>query len=208
MTPHQMKARKSDLTRQAILDTAEDFLRDHSFSDLSIAVLMKLVGCSRPVFYQYFPDINELMLELLEDFTREVLELAETTPWLNDPKDPPAAMALMQKEVHQIAYRRAVVFRASQEAAAHSEELRQVWKRVMSEYDKRVAGAIQRDQAAGLVGDIDAGLVATSLNRMNLGNMIVHFGSTPRTRVKRLLPSVVHIWVSSLYGEDAARRLV
>ncbi len=167
---------------------------------------MGLVGCSRPVFYQYFADINELMLVLLEDFTQEALEIAETTAWFNDPEDAPAAVARMQEEVHQVAFRRAVVFRASQEAAVQSEELRQAWKQMMAGYDDLVAKAIERDQAAGLIGDMDARLVAKSLNRMNLGNMILHFGGRPRTQVKRMLPVVVHIWVSSLYGDSEAQR--
>ena len=207
MAPREQKPRKSDLTRRAILDTAQDFLRSHPFCDLSIVALMDLVGCSRPVFYQYFADVNELMLVLLDDFTQEVLEIADTTAWFNDPEDAPAAMALMQDEVHRVAYRRAVVFRASREAAVQSEQLRQAWKQMMAEYDELVTRAIQRDQAAGLICDLDAALVAKSLNRMNLGNMILHFGGTPRTQVKRLLPSVIHIWVSCLYGDDAARRL-
>ena len=203
----EQKPRKSDLTRQAILKAAEEFLRTSPVSDLSVVELMKIVGCSRPVFYQYFDDIYELILVALDDFTQEVLELAERSAWFHDPDDAPAALALMQTEVHQIAYKRAVIFRASQEAAAQSELLRLAWKQMMAEYDDRVTKAIQRDQAAGLIGDLDAILVAKSLNRMNLGNMVLHFGGKPRTQLKRLLPSVIHIWVSCLYGDDAAMRL-
>lgn len=203
------KPRKSEVTQRAILDTAEEFLRDHPFSDLSVVKLMGLVGCSRPVFYQYFADLFDLMAVLLNDFTEEVMKLAEETTWFGDsvPQDTAAEMALMQQQVYEIAYRRAVIFRASQEAAAYSEELRQLWKQIMDAYDELVSASIKRDQDAGLIGEMDAVLVAKSLNRMNVGNMVLHFGGRPRTQVKRLMPGVIHIWVSSLYGEDAARRV-
>ena len=54
-------ARKSERTRQAILDAALNFLWTHPFRELTVGELMSLAGTSRSAFYQYFEDLHELM---------------------------------------------------------------------------------------------------------------------------------------------------
>ncbi len=78
--------RKSERTRQAILDAALKFLWTHRFRDLTVGELMSLAGTSRPAFYQYFEDLHGLMEALLEAIEEDIFDV--TTPWLQGEGDP------------------------------------------------------------------------------------------------------------------------
>ena len=74
--------RKSERTRQAILDSALNFLWTHPFRDLTVGELMSLAGTSRSVFYQYFSDVHGLMEALLRSLEEDIFEVA--SPWLRE----------------------------------------------------------------------------------------------------------------------------
>jgi AcrR family transcriptional regulator len=52
--------RKSEGTRQNILDTALKFLWANSLRDFTVAGLTTLAGISHTCFYQYFADLHHL----------------------------------------------------------------------------------------------------------------------------------------------------
>ena len=72
--------RKSERTRQAILDAALKFLWTHPFRDLTVAELTSLAGTSRSAFYQYFEDLHGLMEALLHAIEEDIFDVA--APWL------------------------------------------------------------------------------------------------------------------------------
>ena len=85
--PSQVSAlRKSERTRQAILDRALKFLWTHPFRDLTVGELMLGSGASRSAFYQYFADLHELMEALLGGIEDEIFTVA--APWLESEGDP------------------------------------------------------------------------------------------------------------------------
>lgn len=57
----ELGLRKSERTRQAILDSALKFLWTQPFRDVTVGALMPLTGTSRSAFYQYFTDLHDLM---------------------------------------------------------------------------------------------------------------------------------------------------
>ena len=84
--PTNPTLRKSERTRQAILDAALKFLWTQPFRDLTVGELMSLAGTSRSAFYQYFQDLHDLMETLLCGLEEDIFGVA--APWLQGEGDP------------------------------------------------------------------------------------------------------------------------
>lgn len=197
--------RKSQRTRQAILDGALEFLWSHPFRDLSVTQLMSVTGISRSAFYQYFADLHELMEALLDGIKVDIFQVA--TPWFQGEGDP---IPLLQESVLglvRLCYKRGPILRAVADAAPMDERLENAWKGFLDEFDNAVADRIKQHQAAGVIGPLDAHPVAIALNRMNAFLLIHHFGSRPRGNQDSVRETINHIWLSTLYGDKALESL-
>ena len=197
--------RKSERTRQAILEAALEFLGSRPFRNLTVAELMSLARSSRPVFYQYFADLHDLMEDLLSDLQQEILAVAQ--PWLTAGDDPVLQLAKALSGLVKVCYRRGPIVRAVVDAAPMDERLERAWNDFMEVFDDAVAERIEHDQAEGLVPNFSARPVAIALNRMDVGTVIHHFGSRPRTKPDRVYQSIARIWISAIYGHEALAKI-
>ena len=197
--------RKSERTREAILEAALDILWTHPFRDLTIAELMSRAGSSRPTFYQYFTDLHDLMETLLDTLKIEILDVAE--PWLNAEDDPVSQLAESLSGLTEVSYRLGPIIRAVVEAAPMDERLERAWNNFVQAFDDAVTARIEQDQAAGMVEQFEARPVAVALNRMDVGVLIHHFGKRPRSKPDRVFPSIARVWISTIYGQDALTHL-
>jgi AcrR family transcriptional regulator len=77
--------RKSDRTRQAILDAARVAFARKGFSGVTIRDITDLAGAARANFYYYFDDKTELFIELGTATYREAIDVVETFGDLGDP---------------------------------------------------------------------------------------------------------------------------
>lgn len=69
-------------TRQKLLDACKTLLEEQSLRDLRVIEITRKVKSSPGTFYQYFRDVEEVVLRLAEQATREMpemLELIETS---------------------------------------------------------------------------------------------------------------------------------
>ncbi len=200
----QSPQRKSERTRQVILDAALKLIWEKPFRDLTIAELMAQTGVSRSVFYQYFADLHDLMENLLGDLKQEILEVA--TPWITAESDPAAKLVESLSGLVKVCYRRGPILRAVFEAAPMDERLEGAWNDFIRVFDDAVAERIERDQAAGLVPKFDARPVAIALNRMDVGTLIHHFGRRPRSKPDPVYRAILQVWISTIYGHDTLSR--
>ena len=197
--------RKSERTRQEILNNALKFLWSKAFRDLTVAELMVQTGSSRSCFYQYFADLHDLMENLLHDLEQDFKELTE--PWLFADSDPASHLSAALKEFVKVCYQQGPIVRAVIEAAPMDERLEKVWRDFVKMFDDAVTARIELDQAAGLVADFEARPVAVALNRMDIGIVVHHFGRRPRSKPEPVYRSIERIWISTIYGRDALSRL-
>ena len=193
--------RKSERTRQAILDAALEFLWAHPFRDLSIAELMSRAGASRSAFYQYFADLHDLMETLLHGLRDEIMDAAG--PWFFDEGDPVPLLQETFVGLVGICYRRGPILRAVADAAASDERLERSWDAFLGGFDNAVADRIEQHQAAGQIPQFPARPVAVALNRLDASLLIEKFGRRPRGNPDSVRESLVRIWVSTLYGVQA-----
>jgi AcrR family transcriptional regulator len=78
-------ARKSDRTRESILDAARIAFARKGFSGVTIRDITDLAAVNRAGFYYYFSDKTELFIELGTETYRQVLDVAEAFCELGDP---------------------------------------------------------------------------------------------------------------------------
>jgi TetR/AcrR family transcriptional regulator, ethionamide resistance regulator len=191
-----------DDREQAILATAEQLLEGRSFADISVDDLAKGAGLSRPTFYFYFKSKEALLLALLEPMiTRADAEYEGAAQRL--PADPRRVWRAGIKAFFVAFDSHRAVARAGAEAVASSAEVRAVWSGFMQKWINQTAALISAERARGAAPEtIPAIDLATSLNQMNERTMMAAFSAEqPAVDHDRLVDTLAHIWVSSIYGE-------
>ena len=189
--------RKSERTREAILESALEFLWTRPFRDLTVGEVMSGAGSSRSAFYQYFTDLHELMEILLLGLKQEVLEA--TTPWFHGEGDPLPLLNESLQGVVQVGYQRGPILRAVTDAASNAERLEKSWLQFLKDFDDAVTVRIEEQQEAGWVPEFDARTTAVALNRMDVALIIHAFGRRPRRPSQPVLDAMLRIWSSTLY---------
>ncbi len=95
------------------------------------------------------------------------------------------------------------VTQAGQAARSISAEVRELWSAFMQKWIAYTAAVIdaERDRGAAPV-TLPAPELATALNLMNERTLFASFaGEQPSVPEARVLDTLVHVWVSSIYGE-------
>ena len=189
--------RKSERTREAILNSALEYLWTRPFRDLTVGELMSGAGCSRAAFYQYFRDLHELMETLLLGLKQEVFEA--TTPWFHGEGDPLSLLKESLQSLVQVGYQRGPILRAVTDAAPNEERLEKSWLQFVKDFDDAVTVRIEEQQESGWVPKFDARTTAVALNRMDVALIIHAFGRRPRGPSQPVLDAMLRIWSSTLY---------
>jgi len=197
--------RKSERTRQAILDAALKFLWTHPFRDLTVAELMSLAGTSRSAFYPYFADLHELMEALLRGIEDDIF--AAATPWFEGEGDPIPLLEETMAGLVGVCYRKGPILRAVSDAAPMDGRLEKAWADFLKDFDDAVTHRIEQHQTAGLINPFDARPVAIALNRMDAYLLIHHFGRRPRGSRESAQEAILRVWISTLYGEKTLKYL-
>jgi len=202
--PHGRRAVRpsGDDREQAILATAGRLLADRPFADISVDDLAKGAGLSRPTFYFYFKSKEAVVLSLLEPvIARADAEFDGAVQRL--PADPRRIWRNGIKAFFTAFSSDRALARAATEALATSSELRAVWSGFMHKWIDQTAAMITAERARGAAPEtIPAADLATSLNQMNERTMMAALSAeTPSVDEDRVVDTLTHIWVSSIYGE-------
>jgi AcrR family transcriptional regulator len=196
--------RKSERTRQSILDGALEFLWSSPFREMTVAELMSITGTSRSAFYRYFDDLHDLMETLLHGIEEDILEAA--VPWLSGDGDPIALLHVSLDGLVRVCYQRGPILRAVVDASTTDPRLEHSWKSFMGKFDDAVTTRIEQHQAKGLIRTFDARPVAIALNRMDAALLIDAFGRRPRCQQAPIKTAIKRIWTSTLYEFQSKRK--
>ena len=192
-----------DDREQAILATAERLLEERGFASISVDDLAKGAGLSRPTFYFYFASKEAVLLSLLEPiFARVDSEFDGAVQRL--PADPRRVWRNGIKAFFTAFSSHRALARAATGALATSSELRSVWLGFMQKWIDQTAAMIAAERARGAAPEtIPAADLATSLNQMNERTMMAALSAeTPAVDEDRVVDTLTHVWVSSIYGES------
>jgi AcrR family transcriptional regulator len=190
-----------DERQQAILDTATRLIQQRSFADISVDDLAKGAGISRPTFYFYFASKEAVLLSLMDPLIKRA-----DTGFDN-------AMDTMPTEPHRAIRQGIEIFfssfgsepstaRAGAEAVHSSPEFRAVWTALMHKWISLTAALINAERQRGAAPETLPALdLATSLNLMNEKMMMATLaGDRPSVEHDRVVDTLTHIWLTSIYG--------
>ena len=186
----------------AILATVERLLEQRPFADISVDNLAKGAGISRPTFYFYFPSKDAVLLTLFE---RVIVEADATFEGRVDDLPSDAAQAWRDAIFAFFDSLRAHlgVALAGVAATSTNPEIRQLWTTYMQKWIDRTATLIEGERARGAAPDtVPAQDLAAALNLMNERVMFASYtAQKPAIAEDAALATLVHVWVTSIYGD-------
>ena len=183
--------------RREILDSATRFLGKRHFRDLTVGEVMAGTPLSRPAFYQYFRDLHDLIISLLEEIEAAMHQTA--SPWISGEGEPIAALRESNRGVIETCIEHGPIIRAIVEAAPLDERLEQAWSSFMQRWDDAVEAQIVAQQRDGLIPSMDARRTANALNSLDVNLVVAAFGRHPQDDPKVVLETMHRIWSSTLY---------
>jgi AcrR family transcriptional regulator len=203
-TRARRSARPSGDDRElAIFTTLERLLADRPFAEISVDDLAKGAGISRPTFYFYFPSKDAVLLTLFE----RVLAEADAT-FDSSAQDYSVDPARVWREGIYAFFEplraHLSVALAGVAATATNAEIRDLWSTFMQKWVDRTAAVITAERARGAAPDtVPAQDLAAALNLMNERAMFASYSAqTPSLDEGAALDTLVHIWVTSIYGQS------
>jgi TetR/AcrR family transcriptional regulator, ethionamide resistance regulator len=192
-----------DDREQAILATAERLLADRHFTDISVDDLAKGAGISRPTFYFYFSSKDAVLLALFEQVITEADSVFERHA-ANPPTDRYEAWRSGINVFFETFVKHKGVTRAAHEVRASNSAVRDLLATFMTKWIDSTAATIEAERAQGTAPTtMPAHDLATALNLMNERTLFASFAEEqPSIATAQLLDTLVHIWVTSIYGES------
>ena len=191
---------KGDRTKLAIVNAALEFLWSHPFREMNVSVLMSKTGIARSAFYQYFDDLHQLMEYMMTRLEKEIMQ--EASAWFSGHGNPVALLRESLEKIVNVFYFRGPLISAIADAAATDVRVEQAWQGMLERFDAAVLNRVQSDQELGLIRSFDATYLTVALNRMDAFTCVWAFGKHPRKEVNPITDVFVHVWVSSLYGNE------
>jgi TetR/AcrR family transcriptional regulator, ethionamide resistance regulator len=191
-----------DDREQAILQTATRLFDERPLHEISVDDLAKGAGISRPTFYFYFPSKDAVLLTLME---RVIIEADTALEGLSE--QIPTGRYDVWRTGISFFFRgfgaHKGVTRAGYELRATSPEASQLWSRYMQKWIDNTARIIEVERARGEAPvTLPAQDLATTLNLMNERVLIAAFSDeSPTVAEDHVLDTLVHVWITTIYGD-------
>lgn len=207
---HATRRRRSshhsgDDREQAILATAERLLEERPLADFSVDDLAKGAGISRPTFYFYFRSKNAVLLSLLDQMNTKA-HAALGALRGRQSGDPATLWRARIQAFFEVSGSHRAVAVAGAAAKATNPEVRKLWSTLMQRWISFTTVAIKAERERGAAPDtVPAEDLAIALNMLSERIMAATFTTEqPAIRDDRVIDTLVHIWLASIYEDGAA----
>jgi AcrR family transcriptional regulator len=193
------RRRKPEAAESEILGAAEQFLREFPLRDMTVDDIMSRTGLSRPSFYEYFRDRNQLVIKLAERLGGQNAAIVEK--WFAS-DNPIEDLRPVTNETVELAVSHGHLLRALADAANSDHQVETTYRREMQTAIDKTAQRIRDDALRGLIKleDIDSQHLATALIFMNQAYLIETMGRRPQADPKAVAETLIAIWTRVLYG--------
>lgn len=184
-------------TRRQILDAAAEFLREHTFRELTVDGVMSRTGHTRTVFYRHFDDLPALVLGLMQDVGEELFVLGRS--WAETEHVGPDEAHARLAQFVDFYVRHGPLVHAVSEAAHHDDTVEAAWSAAIEQFVALTTRAMETRIAAGEIDEFDAPEVARALVRMLNSYLDDRLGRPPFADRDRVLGAVWTIWTRTLF---------
>jgi TetR/AcrR family transcriptional regulator, ethionamide resistance regulator len=194
-----------DDREQAILATAERLLQERPLADFSVDDLAKGAGISRPTFYFYFQSKNAVLLSLLDQMNSKA-HAALKTLRAKLSGDPATLWRDRIEAFFEVSASHRAVAVAGAAAKATNPEVRQLWSTLMQKWITFTTVAIKVERERGAAPHtVPAEDLSIALNMLSERLMAATFTTEePAIHEDRVIDTLVHIWLSSIYHDGKA----
>ena len=198
------------VTRSSIITSATELIRKHGATNVNVSAIMNHAGISRTAFYRQFSDVHDVMAEILEAATEELVKSAG--PWLTDTEvyGSPETIRVALLSFATAFHANGELLGALADASRADDRLHKMWRHgLVAEFNTAVARAIEQDQEAGLIRrDLDPVKTALGLNLMDEGISVELLGrrsnNTPQDFVEIVAPIWIHTLFETVSGDEIA----
>jgi TetR/AcrR family transcriptional regulator, ethionamide resistance regulator len=192
------RRRKPEAAESEILNAAEHFLREHPLRDMTIDDVMSRTGLSRPSFYEYFRDRNQLIIKLAERLSAQNAAIADK--WIRS-EHPAEDLRPVTEETVQLAVTHGHLLRALADAANSDRQVEATYRQEMQAAIDKTAHQIRDSAARGLINadNLDVQHLATALIHMNQAYLIETMGRRPQSDPKVVAETLIAIWTRVLF---------
>jgi AcrR family transcriptional regulator len=180
------------------LDSAEAFLREHSFRDLQIEEVMDGTGLSRSSFYVHFRDRHDLAIRLMEEIATQAY--ARVDDWMEGKGEPLAALRRAMEGSAAVYVQHGRVLRAIADAATEDERVEHAYRTVIEGFVEAAAVQIAREVDRGRSPVSDPQRVAAALVWMNERYLTETLGREPMDEPAQVVDTLTTIWTRVVYG--------
>jgi AcrR family transcriptional regulator len=190
--------------REAILSATAQLLAGRSFAGLAVGDILAAAGVSRGPFYFYFDSKHAVLAELVR---RAVAEgHAAAAPWLSRPPDPVAALRAGTADGARLWQQHAAVLRAIVENWRTDPGLTTLWQEQMQTFTAAAVAQITADPRAqeNLRGHDITAVASALVWQSERLYYLAATGTPPFHDQDTLIDTLVYIWASVLYREQAA----
>jgi TetR/AcrR family transcriptional regulator, ethionamide resistance regulator len=203
---HHRGRRTPEVARQEIIDVARAYISKRGFKDLTVEKLMRDTEIGRSAFYVYFASVNELAALFVHELSTKIE--AAAAGWYRDEGDTILRIREALRSGIEFWEVNGPMIRALEEASWHDDRLRGAFRdEIGLRPIKQTTEVIERDQAKGLIGPMDAREMAAALNRFNLTYLNDRFGNPRRkskpTDKEKALEVLERVWTATLFGKVA-----
>jgi AcrR family transcriptional regulator len=184
-------------TRREILAAADRFLRERPYRELSVDIVMAETGLTRTAFYRHFDDLTELVLRLLEDVGRELVDVAARWRQVSGRNYPEPARAAL-REIVGFFERHGPLVRAIADAAATDERIERGYRGAIEAFIAMVAAGLDALVARGQLESLDSHAISRALNLMNEAYLLDQFGSEPFGDPEVAFKTLEKVWLGAI----------
>jgi AcrR family transcriptional regulator len=154
-------------------------------------------GLTRTAFYRHFDDITELVLKLLEDVGRELVDVATRWRQMSGQSYPEPARAALRAIV-EFFQRNGPLVRAFADAASTDERIERSYRGAIEAFIAVVAAGLDALVARGQLAPIDTHAMSRALNLMNEAYLLDQFGSEPFGDPEIAFRTLEAVWLGAI----------
>lgn len=201
--PERRRRSPGEARRAAILEAAEELLRERPLADVSVGDITSAAGVTRSGFYFYFASKGAAVSALLGDVFAAMIDGA--SDFIDGTGHPRAAIPAALASTWALWHEHEILIVAMLDARDGDATVRKLWEAWIERFVEPLAAGIERQRVSG---PALPGVDARELVRVLLGANVATYERLSRTdadpaEVERAVDALTAVWAGAIYGQTS-----